>query len=324
MLVYFAVSAHFLRRPAFQYQIEKNKCVSKQLMEVVTIAHRGSKREGELIENSMAAFKSSVEAGIDMIELDVWLTSDGEVVVFHDPTFDRVCQTPGRVNETKFVDLPTLKNDSREDPIPKLEDVLDTIGDRVGLIIEFKQDSDELIRKAHEMLQRHQRTTNGTTIWFSLKNKINKKLQKYDKTIPCLPSIIEVAQTYVLYYLGIFPFVNLPYNVFGFPSDEIHAARLHGLIPLPMVICRAIAWAVGGKPARLFRTTKVVDNMRRRGMPTYILGVNDEDDIFSFGLTHATGGLTDRPKWMLANHKKKMFKSLRSGEAEFVERGSNN
>ena len=279
-------------------------------MDVVTIAHRGSKREGELIENSMAAFKSSIEAGIDMIELDVWLTSDGEVVVFHDPTFDRVCRCPGRVNETKFADLPTLKNDSREDPIPKFEEVLDAIGDDVGLIVEFKQDSDELIRKGHEMLKQRQRTTNGTTVWFSLKYKINKKLQKYDSSIPTLPSIIEVAQTYVLYYLGIFPFVNVPYNIFGFPSDDINAARLHGLIPLPMGLCRLLTWAVGGKPARLFKQTKVVDNLRRRGCPTYILGVNDEEDIHSFKLTHATGGLTDRPKWMLSNHKKNMFKKI--------------
>ena len=51
-------------------------------------AHRGA--SGYAPENTMAAFEKAVEMGADGIELDVQLTKDGELVVIHDETIDRV------------------------------------------------------------------------------------------------------------------------------------------------------------------------------------------------------------------------------------------
>src|SRR5262252_1913051 len=51
---------------------------------VERIGHRGAKRE--LPENTIAAFKRAFDRGADAIELDVHATSDGVVVVHHDPT----------------------------------------------------------------------------------------------------------------------------------------------------------------------------------------------------------------------------------------------
>jgi len=59
-------------------------------------------------ENSIAAYKNAMRVGVDVIELDVWLTADKEVVVFHDGTFDRCCGKEGHVNQTAFKDLPPL------------------------------------------------------------------------------------------------------------------------------------------------------------------------------------------------------------------------
>ena len=60
-------SALFLRLTGFNAKANEN--VSAKIHGVLTIAHRGSKLEG-LAENSLKAFKSSVAAGIDMVELD--------------------------------------------------------------------------------------------------------------------------------------------------------------------------------------------------------------------------------------------------------------
>lgn len=54
------------------------------------IAHRGSRLEG-LPENTLAAFAHAVAAGCDVVELDVWLTKDERVVVFHDSDLERMC-----------------------------------------------------------------------------------------------------------------------------------------------------------------------------------------------------------------------------------------
>ena len=54
-------------------------------------AHRGlHKRDKSVPENSLAAFERAASYGYG-IELDVQLSKDGQVVVFHDDTLNRVC-----------------------------------------------------------------------------------------------------------------------------------------------------------------------------------------------------------------------------------------
>ncbi|RYG75547.1 glycerophosphodiester phosphodiesterase, partial [bacterium] len=51
-------------------------------------AHRGASHA--FPENTMRAFRGAIELGVDWVELDVFLTKDGQVVVSHDPTTGRV------------------------------------------------------------------------------------------------------------------------------------------------------------------------------------------------------------------------------------------
>ena len=206
----------------------------------------------------------------------------------------------GSVPGTNYADLPSLVSASGvEEPIPSLKEVLDELGDTC-LIVEVKQNSDDLISKTNDLLVEYKRVEAGNTVWFSLKKKINKKLQRFNKHLPTICSIMEVVETLILYITGLLPFVSLGFNIFGFPCDDIHAERLHGIIPFPMQMCRFIAFAVGGKPARMFRFSALNMHLKRRGMPIFALGINDESDINSFLVTHATAALTDKPKWMLS------------------------
>jgi glycerophosphoryl diester phosphodiesterase len=62
---------------------------------VLNIAHQGG--EDEFPSNTLYAFKRSVKAGADMLELDVGVTRDGKVVVSHDVTLDRTTNGKGRI-----------------------------------------------------------------------------------------------------------------------------------------------------------------------------------------------------------------------------------
>ena len=68
-----------------------------EYFKTVSFAHRGL-HDSESPENSLSAFKKAVEAGFG-IELDVRLSKDGQLVVFHDDTLDRVTKETGRVDE---------------------------------------------------------------------------------------------------------------------------------------------------------------------------------------------------------------------------------
>src|SRR5215213_2764198 len=62
---------------------------------VLTIAHQGG--EDEFPSNTLYAFKRSVKAGADMLELDVGVSKDGKVVVSPDTTLDRTTNGHGTI-----------------------------------------------------------------------------------------------------------------------------------------------------------------------------------------------------------------------------------
>ena len=66
-------------------------------------AHRG----GALLwpENSLTAFRSALALGVDLVELDVHLSRDGEVVVIHDPTLERTTSGQGAVRALGWDEL---------------------------------------------------------------------------------------------------------------------------------------------------------------------------------------------------------------------------
>lgn len=104
----------------------------------VNFAHRGLHTEDKSVpENSLKAFELAAAAGYG-IELDVQLSSDGQVVVFHDDTLDRVCGVHARVNEKTYEELHALSLCGSAETIPLFTDVLDVIGGRGPLIVELK------------------------------------------------------------------------------------------------------------------------------------------------------------------------------------------
>lgn len=106
------------------------------------IAHRGlHTRDQTVPENSIAAFTAALD-GEYGIELDVRLTADGEVVVFHDDTLQRVCGAPGRVDETDFADLRALPLFGTDQRVPLLREVLELVDEREPLVIELKTAKD--------------------------------------------------------------------------------------------------------------------------------------------------------------------------------------
>jgi glycerophosphoryl diester phosphodiesterase len=72
------------------------------------IAHRGlHARENGIIENTLSAAQAAIERGFS-IECDVQLTADGEAVVFHDWTLERLTARRGGLGKTSVADLSAL------------------------------------------------------------------------------------------------------------------------------------------------------------------------------------------------------------------------
>ncbi|WP_297515589.1 glycerophosphodiester phosphodiesterase family protein [Thermococcus sp.] len=103
--------------------------------DVIVLGHRGCM--GKLPENSLLAFKKAVEAGADGVELDVWLTRDGRVVVMHDETIDRTSDMSGRQKDMTLEELKKADIGLGE-RIPTLEEVFEALPDDAFINVELK------------------------------------------------------------------------------------------------------------------------------------------------------------------------------------------
>lgn len=105
-------------------------------------AHRGGREWAP--ENTMAAFRKSLEAGVYGIELDVQRCASGELVVFHDHDLSRTTNGAGLIKDCTFDELKRLSAGSwfdaefRSEKVPSLDEVLSLVDGQVVINVELK------------------------------------------------------------------------------------------------------------------------------------------------------------------------------------------
>lgn len=104
------------------------------------IAHRGIFDNKIVPENSIEAFKKAIRKDY-IIELDVHLTKDKKIVVFHDDLLDRMTNKKGKIKDYKLDELKDIKLLNTNYSIPTLSEVLKLVKGKVPLLIEMKYDN---------------------------------------------------------------------------------------------------------------------------------------------------------------------------------------
>jgi len=114
---------------------------------VRVIAHRGA--SGEEIENTSEAFYRALLQGADALEMDVRRTKDGDLILFHDETLERLAGRTDRVEELSLRELAEIhlrhpKFPGKRGKIPRLEEILgDEDLSKAILCLEIKSDGIE-------------------------------------------------------------------------------------------------------------------------------------------------------------------------------------
>lgn len=128
----------------------------------VIFAHRGACAHAP--ENTLAAFELALAQQADAIELDVKLSSDGQVVVHHDATVDRTTDGHGRVRDLKLADLRALDAGSsfsqtfQGEKIPTLDEVFEHLGKRTFINVEltnYTTPGDQLVETVCMLVKKH-------------------------------------------------------------------------------------------------------------------------------------------------------------------------
>lgn len=125
-LLFVVLSA--LQLPAQEHVTQiREKLINRDLSSVIVVAHRGDWRN--FPENSLEAIDNAIKMGVDIVELDVKKTKDGELILMHDRTLERTTTGKGLVSENTldYIRSLNLKNGCNirtVHKVPTLEEAL--------------------------------------------------------------------------------------------------------------------------------------------------------------------------------------------------------
>lgn len=157
-----------LRRNKFNWMFERY------------IAHRGYHNPSQP-ENTMGAFENAIKEGFN-IELDLHLSKDDQVIVFHDDDMERLTGVKGKPEDSTYEELLKLNILGTEAKIPLFKDVLNLINGQVGIVIELKTNSvknELLVAKLMELLKGYK----GDYVVQSFDPTLVSKVRKANKDI---------------------------------------------------------------------------------------------------------------------------------------------
>lgn len=119
-----------------------------ELKDMEIIGHRGGASIGP--ENTLACYKKGIEAGADMIEIDIHLTKDSRIVVCHDQSINRTTNGKGLIRELTLNEIRQYRcldadGNVTDQQVPTLDEVFDLMletraaGNPCKLLIEIKR-----------------------------------------------------------------------------------------------------------------------------------------------------------------------------------------
>jgi glycerophosphoryl diester phosphodiesterase len=238
------------------------------------IAHRGASHDAP--ENTLAAFKLGWQQRADGVELDIWLTKDGKIVVCHDANTKRTTGAAKKIPESTLAELRTLEAGSWKDPkwksekLPTLTEALALIPAGRRLVIEVKC-GPEVLPELERDLKASGKPASQLVI-ISFKYDVCAEAKKLFPKIPVL-------------YLSSFKQDETTGAWTPTPAELIQKAKAAGL--------EGINLSFKGPLDAAF-----VKQTHAAGLKFYVWTVNDVAVARKLLAAGADGITTDRPEWL--------------------------
>ena len=160
------------------------------------IAHRGIFNNKDIPENSILAFKKAIDKNYS-IELDVRLTKDNKLIVFHDDNLKRMTNCSKDVCELTYNEIKKLKLLNTDKTIPTLKEVLKLVNGKVLIDIEIKADKN--INKICNLLLNELKNYN---YHFIIKSFNLKAIRWFYKHNPNITRGLLISKSYYNTILG--------------------------------------------------------------------------------------------------------------------------
>ncbi len=203
--------------------------LNAEYLDTVTItAHRGDSKVCP--ENTLAAFRSAVESGADVIELDVRQTKDGVVIVSHDENIRRVSGVNRKIGKMTYAELMEASAGKyfgkgyENEPFPTLEEAIREIDGRTELNIELKPASTDtdMIEQVVRLVEDYDLVDSCVVTSQNYKAiRTVKELNEKIKTVYVMS--VALGDFYTLKYADAF---SIKYTYID--SDVVKKAHKHG------------------------------------------------------------------------------------------------
>ncbi|MEA1910614.1 MAG: glycerophosphodiester phosphodiesterase, partial [Spirochaetota bacterium] len=197
------------------------------------VAHRGD--SAFFPENTLPAFKSAAELGVDCIETDVHLSSDGVCVIWHDNTFERLTGKKGLVSDKSYKELLTMdagrmftSDNGKTFPfrgkgitIATLDEALKAIPN-MRFNVDLKDNNLKLINEFAKIVRNN--NAENRVLGASFHDNILKSIRTIIPEIANSLSQKEILKIVILNKLGLLKFYN------NFKVDAAQIPEYHGKI----------------------------------------------------------------------------------------------
>ncbi len=218
------------------------------------IYHRGKFDNVKVYENTMEAYKAALAEKCP-IELDVRLTSDGEVVCLHDRSLKRLFNRERDISDITYKRLNKLRDDLT---VPTLKEVLKEVDGKVELMIELKHASAKhnryLVKKVYELLKDY----NGKYVVVSFNPNMLNKYRRLDKGV-YTGRIGSTETTNLIEKLVIDNFIWASYSKPDFISFDVYNYNEEKIKKLKEKGYKIIGWPLKNKEEKK-ELSKLFDN----------------------------------------------------------------
>lgn len=170
-------------------ELIRQKLLDRNNSSVIVASHRGDWRN--FCENSLEAIDNAAKMGVDIVEIDVQRTKDGQLILMHDPTLDRTTTGKGNIKDTTLAYIRTLHlkngcNIRTIHRVPTLEEVLIHAKGKVMLNLDK---ADRYFDQVYELMKK-----TGTTKQIIMKGtksaeEVKKQYGDYLKDVIYMPII---------------------------------------------------------------------------------------------------------------------------------------
>jgi glycerophosphoryl diester phosphodiesterase len=240
------------------------------------IAHRGARQEAP--ENTRSSFEQALHYPVDGIEFDVQMSADGVPVVCHDPTLYRINGQRRRISSCRYDELAALDwggwFDPRfaGEPLPTLEQTLETLLPHTRLLVEIKADTLERCNgRAYELAR---------VVAALLAQRVNAPYKERIHVLSFDPEVLRIVHRQTPGYPCVL-------NLTEKHVDLLLSAPPNVVPPL---------WAVDVSIAGL--SPAVVQWVRRRRMRLFTYTCNTPRQVAKALGFKVDGIVSDRPGWL--------------------------